>query len=81
MNEPNRTELLTALLSDLEEVKSERTSSAVVVCRFLQDGELELARSALTKHFEPAEQRYSELVARMSELALKKNTNEQEQPR
>ncbi|WP_152681656.1 hypothetical protein [Chromobacterium subtsugae] len=81
MNEPNRTELLTALLSDLEEVKSERTSSAVVVCRFLQEGELELARSVLTKHFEPYDQRYNELATCLTELVLKKNTNEQEQPR
>lgn len=79
MNEPSRTELLTALISELEEVKSERASGAVVVCRFLQDGELELARSALAKHFEPVDQRYSELASRLSEQVLKKNTNEQEQ--
>ncbi|WP_434629501.1 hypothetical protein [Chromobacterium sp. CV08] len=78
MNESDRTEL-SALISELEEVKSERASGAVVVCKFLQEGELGLARRVLAKHFEPADQRYGELAAHLSEQVLKKNTNEQEQ--
>ncbi|OQS30419.1 hypothetical protein [Chromobacterium violaceum] len=76
----DKSEFFEALHSEFEEAKSKRTSSAVVVCRFLRDGDVERARLALSRCFEPADQKFHELLTRMGELlAREQTTNEQEQ--
>ncbi len=65
---PDRNELFAALRDAYEEAKSYRTSCAVVVCSFLQDGEIENARHVLSRNFEPADKRFHELLERMKEL-------------
>ena len=80
MHGPDRFELSRRLWKAIDLAEAGRESAAIAVCQLTLRGDDEGARLTLDRLFQPANVKYDELMARISEL-VKSWKEELEQPR